>query len=142
METIRLKNGNEYNVIGGGFQLITGEDGAEILRLTIPDNDDISFDSVEKDFSNESNLADIILLDVNKTAEHVISGYTILKSVEKSNNFIVSRKMIPLEEGGYDTQLIRGSVYVVLLAKPDFQTEFERVKETVDMVVLSMLEGF
>lgn len=142
MEKIRLKNGNEYDIIAGGFQMMTGQGGNELLRMIIPDNDEISFDSVEKDFSIESNLTDIVLLDPNQTAENVVSGYTVLKSVEKSNNYLIGHHTTPLEDGGYNMEEIRGAVYVVLLSKPDFQTEFERVKETVDMVVLNMLEGF
>lgn len=140
MEKIRLKNGNEYNVIPGGFQMMGSQGGGKLLRMILAQKEGVSFDSIEADFSREENLSDILLLDPNNTAENVVSGYTTLKSVEKSNGYLIGHDTKQLEDGSYQMDEIRGTVYVVLLAQPDFQTQFEQLKETVDMMVLSALE--
>lgn len=141
MEKIRLRNGSEYDVVSGGFQMMNGQEGNKLLRMILAQKGSVSFDSVEADFSVEENISDILLLDPNNTAENVVSGYTILKSVEKCNDYLIGHHTTELEDGGYRMDEIRGTVYVVLLSKPDFQTQFEQLKETVDMVVMSALEA-
>lgn len=141
MEKIRLTNGNEYDVILGGLQRKNGGDGIEQLRLLLATREDISFDSVEADFSVAENTSNIGYIGVTESIEDVISGYTILKSVEKCKDYLVGHNTTPLEDGGYNMEEIRDTVYVVLLQKPDFQSQFNDMKETLDMMLLSVLEG-
>lgn len=140
MEKIRLKNGNEYDVIPGGFQMTDGQGGCKLLRMILVQKEGMSFDTVEADFSQEENLSTIRLLDPNHTAENAVSGYTILKSVEKSSDYLIGHNTRQLEGGGCQMDEIRGTVYVILLAQPDFQTQFDSLKETVEAMVLSALE--
>lgn len=140
MEKIRVKNGNEYDVIPGGFQMMDSQEGCKLLRMILAQKEGMSFDSVEADFSKEENLSTILLLDPNHTAENAVSGYTILKSVEKSSDYLIGHDTRQLEGGGYQMNEMRGTVYIILLAQPDFQTQFESLKETVEAMVLSALE--
>lgn len=141
MEKIRLTNGNEYDVIPGGLQRKNGGDGIEQMRLLIADREDLSFDSVESDFQISENTNNIAYIGVTESVEDVISGYTILKSVEKCKDYLVGHNTTPLEDGGYHMEEIRDTIYVVLLQKPDFQSQFNDLKETVNMMVMSALEG-
>lgn len=140
MEKIRLVNGSEYDVIPGGLQMGESSNKNQKLRMVLSEKEGASFDSVEADFSFEENVVNILLIDTNGSAEDVISGYTILRSVEKCKDYLTGHNTTPLEDGGYSMEEIRQTVYVVLLEKPDFQTQFEQLKDTVDMVVLNALE--
>lgn len=140
MEKIRLRNGNEYEVIPGGFQMGESSNKNPKLRMILAEKEGVSFDSVEADFSIEENVANILLIDPGNSAEDAVSGYTVLRSVEKCKDYLTGHDTTPLKDGGYSMEEIRQTVYVVLLEKPDLQTQFEQLKETVDMVVLSALE--
>ena len=140
MEKIRLINRNEYEVIPGGLQRKLGNDGVEQLRLLIADRDELNFDFVESDFQLEENTSNISYIGITESVEDVISGYTILKSVEKCKDYLIGHNTTPLEDGGYNMEEIRGTVYAILLEKPNFRTQFESLKETVDMMILSALE--
>ena len=141
MEKIRLTNQHEYSVIPGGFQMSDSKNATGMLRMILADEEGISFDSVETDFSTEENIADILLLDPNGSAENVVSGYTALKSVEKCRDYLTGHNTTPLEGGGYEMEEIRQTVYVVLLEKPDLQARLEQLQGTVDALVLDALEG-
>lgn len=141
MEKIRLKNGNEYDIIPGGFQMKDSQGGTGLLRMILAEKEGTSFDSIEADFNKEENVTDILLIDPNGSAEDVVSGYSILKSVEKCRDYLTGHDTVPLEDGGYQMDEIRQTVYVVLLERPDFQTRFRNMVETVDMLVLNALEG-
>ncbi len=140
MERIRLKNGAEYDVIPGGFQMKNGQEGTGLLRLILAEKEDLSLSRIEADFSAEENVSVIRLTDPNDSVEDVVSGYTILRSVEKCTDYLVGHETRKIESGGYQMEEIRGDVYVVLLSRPDLQTRFERLRETVDIVVLNALE--
>lgn len=141
MEKIRLANGREYDIIPGGFQMSDSKNATGMLRMILADGEGISFDDVEADLSAGENVADILLIDPNGSAENVISGYTALKSVEKCHNYLTGHNTTPLGDGGYGMEEIRQTVYVVLLEKPDLQARVEQLQGTVDALVLDALEG-
>lgn len=120
--------------------MIDSQESRQLLRMILAQKEGMSFDNVEADFSKEENLSTILLLDPNHTAENAVSGYTILKSVEKSSDYLIGHDTRQLEGGGCQMNEMRGTVYIILLAQPDFQTQFESLKETVEAMVLSALE--
>lgn len=141
MEKIRLANGREYDIIPGGFQMSDSKNATGMLRMILADGEGISFDDVEADLSAGENVADILLIDPNGSAENVVSGYTALKSVEKCHNYLTGHNATPLEGGVYEMEEIRQTVYVVLLEKPGLQARVEQLQGTVDALVLDALEG-
>ncbi len=140
MNKVRLTNGNEYEILPVGFQAGRSSNGNDMLKLILVGNDSMTFEGIEGEFSVSENVSKILRVDDSGMTEDVASGYTALKSIEKCNNCLIKTQAELLEDGTYGIKEVCGTVYAVILEKPDIWTRYEQLKETVDLMVLSELE--
>ncbi len=136
MEQLKLGNGTLLDLPSGSVMDLRSD------RLqVIVSADTYSFSQIESLFGSETNTSRLEILDMVGETMDVKRDYTHLDSIKKQNDYVIGREeVIPENEGdpiGY--QDITGTVYIIVLAKPDLREQVKDLQETVDVLVMEGL---
>ncbi len=136
MQTIELNSGARYNLAPGGIVDIRGN---KIQITVIPDNR--IFSQIESDFSLESNTKKIKIVDEYEEIISIKRNYTFLESIAKINNSVIGNEEYIDNDGEIMYRDVIGVACKIVLSKPDLYSQVQDIQETMDMIVLSELEG-
>ena len=147
MEQIKLKNGAQYDLVPSGI----GDVGKDKIQIVILPGTS-SFSEIEEIFGDEQNTQKIrVVNELNETLV-VKNDYIHLESIMKQNDYVIGREPYTgevevdeeaNEEGGRPTEAnyrdVIGTVYVIVLSRPDLRMQVKSLQETVDILVLEGL---
>ena len=149
MEKVKFSNGNIFEIKSNG---IKSDDSILKIALVAPDTDLTTIESLATD---QGNVKRIELLSETGELMKIYSGYSVLTSIEKKKDEIVSVKHEEVigeitdevtgetVEGVIDIkQIINRSdvIYITLRKESESEARLTSLEETVDMLVLSALE--
>lgn len=126
MESLKLSGGQIYELVANGVQ----ENGDEINFVFIPDSSK-TFEQVEAEFTSESNIEKIYVLDSANEVMRSIVGYTQYKGMKKEPDYSVGT-----DEDGNEKAV---TVLIVTMSKPDLQQKYADLQSAVDMLILDQL---
>ena len=144
-EKLKTQSGAVYELTPNGAYF--ADDTAKVI-FVFPEGK--TYEQVESDIEGNERLQ--ILDDAGEVTETKV-GYSYLDGITKKNDYVIGTKQVEAgnDESGttlYTTENIQGTVLIVSLKKADLRTELDAAKkqianlnETVDMLVLSDLEG-
>lgn len=145
-EKIKTQSGTVYELVPGGAYF-----DDEVAKLIIVFPVDKTYEEVEVDLEGNDRIQ--ILDSVGDVSETKI-GYTCLEGAGRKKNYVIGMEQVEVgldEETGetiYTNRDVLGTAMVVELKKTDLRVELEKAKaeiaslnETVDMLVISNLEG-
>lgn len=140
-EQAKLANGSLYDLVPGGIT----EAGEKLTIITLLG--DRSLLDIDSETDNPINTARIEVLDSAGDLIDIKKGYLYQTSCRKQKDYVIGRQEIDsgqMDEDGnpiMEYQDIIGTVVVIELVKSDLRKEVQNLSETVDMLVLSNLEG-
>ena len=144
-EKLKTKSGAVYDLVPNGAYF--AEDTAKLI-FVFPEGK--TYEQVENDIDGNDRLQ---ILDASGEAVETKIGYSYLDGITKKNDYVVGTKQVETgtDEAGetlYTTENVIGTALIVNLKKADLRTEVDAAKEqianlneTVDMLILSNLEG-
>lgn len=142
MEKVKFSNDKVFEIKANG---VTSDDTR--LRIGIVASD-LDLAEVESLVTNKDNVNRIELLSETDEALRIYSGYTVLTSLEKKKNMVISitntEAVIDEETGEIITEASsvtnRGDVIYISLKKANETEErFASLEETVDTLIMSSL---
>lgn len=129
---IRLNNGNEYDilVVNGFKQYFQGAE-RDVLDIQFEKNK-YSFNELEECFSDENNVSRIYIID-DEQNEYLYTNYTLRIKMGIVN---IMNNVSSDSQGNIDERMS------IQLAQKTYQEiMLSELRQTVDMLVLSSLEG-
>ena len=136
MEKVKFANGNVFNIPVNG--IFSSGDNVRI-GLVAPDTDLLTVESL---VTETDNVKRIELLSESDEVLKVYSGYTVLTSVEKKKNVVVSTTIEEPTEEGEDPTVVgtrADVIYVSLRKENEAEIRLNSLEETVDLLVESAL---
>lgn len=140
-EQIKLANGSRYDVVPGG---ITAS-GDKLTIIVLMGSHTLSEIDIETD--NSSNTGRIEVLDSLGDVMDIKKDYIYQTGCRKQKDYVVGRETVDTgtfdEEGNsvVEYQDIIATVAMIELSQADLRKEVNNLKETVDMLIVSNLEG-
>lgn len=139
-EKVKFGNGSIYELIPGG--LMYAESSLKIIFL--PGGKTLS--QIDSETDNSSNTDRIELLDSLGEVIDIKKNYIYQSSCEKRNDYVIGQEEY---QDGTDIEGnpikayrdIKGTVVIVTLKKSDMRKELDNLKEAVEMMLVSSLEG-
>lgn len=136
MEQIKLVNGQVYDLLINGVL----ESNEELRLVFLPG--DKTFEQIETDFMDETNLEKIHILDSIGSPMQTFVGYSRYTGMEKKLDYVISSTQVNMgteDAPDYETMTHTGTVMILTLSKPDLQKKVKDLEETVEFLVLSQL---
>lgn len=136
MEQLKLGNGDLLDLPSGGVMEMRDDKLQVIISA-----DTYSFSQIEVLFGSEANTSRLEVLDTVGDIMDVKRDYTRLDSIKKQNDYVMGREEVAPENEGDPIEYkdITGTVYIIILAKPDLRDRVKDLQETVDFLVLEGL---
>lgn len=134
MEKIKLGNGALFDLPTGGVMSLQGER----IQIIITE-DQNTFNQIESIFSTDANTSRLEILDMAGDTMDVKHDYTYLESIKKEKDYVIGREETTDESGNVNYQDVTGTVYIIVLSKPDLRQQVKNLQETVDFLVLEGL---
>lgn len=149
MEKVKFSNGNIFEIKSNG---IKSDDSTLKIALVAPNTDLTTIESLATD---QGNVKRIELLSETDELMKIYSGYSVLTSIEKKKDEIVSVEYEEVigeitdevtgetVEGVIDYNQITNRsdvIYITLRKESESEARLTSLEETVDMLVLSALE--
>ena len=140
-EKIRLTNGSTYDLVPGGIA-----EGNDKLTLTVLIGDRTLAD-IDTETDNSGNTGRIEVLDSSGDVMDIKKDYLYQTGCRKQKDYVIGRESV--DTGTVDDEGIQimeyhdvtGTVAIIELVRSDLRKEVESLKETVDVLVVSNLEG-
>ncbi len=140
MDELKLKNGSSYELVVGGVFALSDEK----LQITILPGSK-TFLEIETDFQNEANTEHITIISNFGDTINIRRDFTSLESISKINDYVIGREQITTGEFSEDgTEMfeyndIKGTVYTIILNKPDLREQIRNMQDAIDTLVLNEL---
>jgi hypothetical protein len=137
MEKVKFSNEELFDITVNG---VSSSDKVLKIALVAPDT---SLVEIESMVSNVDNVSRIELLAEDSEVLRVYSGYTVLTSIEKKKDVIIATTIQePTEEGEDPIEVVTKSdvIYITLRKESDEEARLASLEETVDLLVMSVLE--
>ena len=139
-EKLKTQSGAVYELVPNGAYF--ADDTAKLI-FVFPDGK--TYEQVETDIEGNDRLQ---ILDASGETVETKIGYSYLDGITKKNDYVIDTKQVEAGETLYTTENVIGTALIVNLKKADLRTEVDAAKkqianlnETVDMLILSNLEG-
>lgn len=144
-EKIRVKNGSTYDLVTNGA--FFGEEKAKLI-VVFPSGK--TFEQIEADFEGNERIQ---ILGEDGEVDETKVGYAYIDESFRKKNYVIGTEQVAdgVNDTGetiYVNKDVTATVMIIVLKKADLRTELEKAKaeianlnETVDMLVVSALEG-
>lgn len=139
-EKVKFANEVIYDLAPGGFMFTD-----ETLRMILIMGEN-TLAQIDAETDNSVNTERIELLDTLGETDRIMKGYQYQTDLQRKRDYVIGDE--EYEDGVDEEGLpilnhrdIVGTVVFVTLNKMDIRKELNTVKETVDMLVVSSLEG-
>lgn len=140
-EQIKLANGSTYDLVPGGIA-----EGNDKLTLTVLMGDRTLAD-IDTETDNSGNTGRIEVLDSSGGVMDIKKDYLYQTGCRKQKDYVIGRESV--DTGTVDEEDnpimeyhdVTGTVAIIELVRSDLRKEVESLKETVDVLVVSNLEG-
>lgn len=136
MEKVRLSNGELFDITTNGVRSTSEK---LTIAIVAPDTDLVT---MEEKVANTDNVARIELLSESEEVLKIYSGYTILTSIEKRKDVVISVTIEePTDETEEATEVINRSdvIYITLRKANETEARLTSLEETVDVLLLESL---
>lgn len=120
MEYLKLSNNTTYELVTNGVQEVNDN---TVKYVFLPGEK--TFDNVENDFNQSTNVETVYVLDSKKEPIRSIKGFTNYKSLEKVKDYVISSEMTNTgteEEPVYEEVNNIETVMIVTMAKSDLES--------------------
>ena len=133
MEYLKISNNTTYELVTNGVQEVNDN---TVKYVFLPGEK--TFDNVENDFNQSTNVETVYVLDSKKEPIRSIKGFTNYKSLEKVKDYVISSEMVNQgteDEPNYQEVENTATVMIVTMMKPDIEDRIAELEAKLEALM-------